>query len=103
MAQVKGGTLYVGNEHARAGQSPPCAWSQFAVNRKGAHTVSYLSGDKGWLHADGGSGFKGVFGGDKLDKMAGMAGVGRKVLDVSSSQGSTIAEEAIGPFADLHA
>jgi hypothetical protein len=103
MAQVKGGTLYVGNEHARAGQSPPCAWSQFAVNRKGAHTVSYLSGDKGWLHADGGSGFKGVFGGDKLDKMAGMAGVSRKDLNVSSSQGSTIAEEAIGPFADLHA
>jgi hypothetical protein len=103
MAQVKGGTLYAGSEHARAGQSPPYAWAQFAVNRKGAHTVSHLSGDKGWLHADGGSGVKGVFGDGKLDKMADMAGVGRKVLDVSSSQGITIAEEAIGPFADLHA
>ena len=43
----------------RRGQSPPCAWYQFSVNRKGEHPVSHLSGYKGVVHAGGYTGFNG--------------------------------------------
>jgi hypothetical protein len=33
----------------------------------GAQPVSYLAGYKGWVHADGYSGFNDLFGGDKAD------------------------------------
>jgi transposase len=51
------------------GQSPPCVWYQFTVDRKGEHPVSHLLGYKGWVHADGYSGFNGLFGDDKADEM----------------------------------
>jgi transposase len=44
---------YVRDERPWAGQSPPCAWYQFTVDRKGEHPVSHLLGYKGWVHADG--------------------------------------------------
>ena len=94
---------YVRDERAWAGQSPPCAWYQFTVDRKGEHPVAHLSGYKGWVHADGYSGFNGVFGDDKADEMACMAHVRRKFVDVFSSQGSAIAEEAILRIAQLYA
>ena len=94
---------YVRDEHAWSGQSPPCAWYQFTVDRKGEHPVSHLSGYKGWVHADGYSGFNGVFGDDKADEMACMAHVRRKFVDVFSSQGSAIAEQAILRIAELYA
>ncbi|MEO0831390.1 MAG: IS66 family transposase, partial [Pseudomonadota bacterium] len=53
---------YVRDERPWSGQSPPCAWYQFTVDRKGEHPVSHLAGYKGRVHADGYSGFNGVFG-----------------------------------------
>ncbi|EFO33345.1 transposase IS66 [Roseibium sp. TrichSKD4] len=94
---------YVRDERAWSGQSPPCAWYQFTVDRKGEHPVAHLSGYKGWVHADGYSGFNGVFGDDKADEMACMAHVRRKFVDVFSSQGSAIAEEVIRRIAELYA
>ncbi|MEO0831358.1 MAG: IS66 family transposase, partial [Pseudomonadota bacterium] len=94
---------YVRDERAWSGQSPPCAWYQFTVDRKGEHPVSHLSGYKGWVHADGYAGFNGVFGDDKADEMACMAHVRRKFVDVFSSQGSAIAEQAILQIAELYA
>jgi len=38
---------YVRDERPWAGQSPPCAWYQFTIDRKGEHPVSHLSGCKG--------------------------------------------------------
>ena len=93
---------YVRDEHAWSVQSPPCAWYQFTVDRKGEHPVSHLSGYKGWVHADGYSGFNGLFEEDKADEMACMAHVRRKFVDVFSSQGSAIAEEAIRRIAELY-
>ena len=43
---------YVRDERPWAGQSPPCAWYQFTIDRKGEHPVTHLSGYKGWVHAD---------------------------------------------------
>jgi transposase len=94
---------YVRDERSWIGEDPPAAWHQFTVDRKGHHPVSHLSGYKGWVHADGYSGFNGVFGQDKASEMACMAHIRRKFVDVQQSQGSAIAEEAIRRIAGLYA
>ena len=94
---------YVRDERPWDGTAPPCAWYQFTTDRKGEHPVSHLSGYKGWVHADGYSGFNGVFGENKASEMACMAHVRRKFVDVFTAQGSSIAEEAIKRIAKLYA
>ncbi len=94
---------YVRDERPWSGSSPPCAWYQFTIDRKGEHPVSHLAGYKGCVHADGYSGFNGLFGDDKADEMACMAHVRRKFVDVFASQGNAIAEEAIRRIAALYA
>ena len=42
---------YVRDERPWSGSSPPCAWYQFTVDRKGEHPVSHLAGYKGCVHA----------------------------------------------------
>jgi len=94
---------YVRDERPWSGSSPPCAWYQFTVDRKGEHPVSHLAGYKAWVHADGYSGFNGVFGDEKAREMACMAHVRRKCVDVFASQGNAIAGEAIRRIALLYA
>ena len=94
---------YVRDERPWNGQAPPCAWYQFTIDRKGDHPVSHLSDYKGCVHADGYSGFNGVYGEDKAREMACMAHIRRKFVDVQQSQGSAIAEEAIKRIAKLYA
>jgi len=94
---------YVRDERPWNGEAPPCAWYQFTRDRKGDHPVSHLSGYKGWVHADGYTGFNGVFGPDKASEMACMAHIRRKFVDIYKSQGSPIAEEAIKRIAELYA
>lgn len=94
---------YVRDERPWSGSSPPCAWYQFTIDRKGEHPVSHLAGYTGWVHADGYSGFNGLFGHDKADEMACMAHVRRKFVDVFASQGNALAEEAIRRIAELYA
>jgi transposase len=94
---------YVRDERPWSGSSPPCAWYQFTIDRKGEHPVSHLAGYKGSVHADGYSGFNGLFGDDKADEMACMAHVRRKFVDIFASQGNAIAEEAIRRIAELYA
>ncbi len=94
---------YVRDERPWSGSSPPCAWYQFTIDRKGEHPVSHLSGYKGWVHADGYSGFNGVFGEDKAQEMACLAHVRRKFVDIFAAQGSSIAEEALRRTAELYA
>ena len=85
------------------GQSPPCVWYQFTIDRKGEHPVAHLKDYKGWVHADGYSGFNGLFGEQKAQEMACMAHVRRKFVDVFTSQGNAIAQEAIGRIGKLYA
>jgi len=73
------------------------------IDRKGEHPEGHLSGYKGWVHADGYSGFNGVFGDNKASEMACMAHVRRKFVDIFAAQGSAIAEEAIKRIAELYA
>ena len=93
---------YVRGERPWTGQSPPCAWYQFTIDGKGVHPVNHLNGYKGWVHADGYSGFNGLFGDDKANEMACMAHVRRKFVDVFTAQGSSIAEEAILRIRELY-
>lgn len=83
--------------------SPPCVWYQFTIDRKGEHPVAHLKDYKGWVHADGYSGFNGLFGEQKAHEMACMAHVRRKFVDVFASQGNAIAQEAIARIAELYA
>ena len=94
---------YVRDERPWSGSSPPCAWYQFTIDRKGELPVSHLAGYRGWVHADGYSGFNGLFGENKADEMACMAHVRRKFVDVFASQGNAIAEDAIRRIAELYA
>lgn len=93
---------YVRDERPWSGKSPPCAWYQFTVDRKGEHPVKHLSDYQGWVHADGYAGFNGVFGKDKASEVACMAHIRRKFVDVFTAQGSAIAEEAIKRIAQLY-
>jgi transposase len=72
---------YVRDERPWSGQSPPCVWYQFTVDRKGEHTVKHLSGYQGWVHADGYAGFNGVFGEGKASEVACMAHIRPKFVD----------------------
>ena len=82
---------YVRDEGPWSGSSPPCAWYQFTIDRKGEHPVSHLAG------------FNDLFGDDKANEMACMAHVRRKFVDVLTSQGNAIAEDAIRRIAELYA
>lgn len=93
---------YVRDERPWAGSSPPLAWYQFTVDRKGEHPEGHLSGYRGWVHADGYAGFNGLFGENKAREMACMAHIRRKFVDVHASQGSAIAAEAIQRIAKLY-
>ena len=58
---------------------------------------------KGWIHADGYTGFNDLFARGAVHGMACMAHVRRKFIDIFQSQGSQIAEEAIRRIALLYA
>lgn len=94
---------YVRDERPWCGQAPPCAWYQFSVDRKGAHPAAHLKGYTGMVHADGFTGFNGVFGKGLATEQACMVHVRRKFVDVFERDGSTIAKETIERIAKLYA
>lgn len=94
---------YVRDERPWCGQAPPCVWYQFSVDRKGEHPSSHLKGYKGVIHADGFTGFNGLFGTDRASEQACMVHVRRKFVDVFETEGSAIAEETIKRIAALYA
>jgi len=94
---------YVRDERPWRGQTPPCAWYQFSVDRKGEHPSSHLTGYQGVVHADGFTGFNGLFGHGKASEQACMVHVRRKFVEVYEREGSAIAEETIKRIAALYA
>ena len=94
---------YVRDERPWCGQAPPCAWYQFSVDRKGKHPAAHLAGYKGIVHADGFTGFNGLFGEGLASEQACMVHVRRKFVDVFERNGSTIARETIERIAGLYA
>ena len=94
---------YVRDERPWLGQAPPAAWYQFTVDRKGAHPAGHLASYKGWMHADGYSGFNELYRSGGISEVACLAHIRRKFVDVFQSEGSTIAEETIRRIAGLYA
>jgi transposase len=93
---------YVRDERPWNGQAPPAAWYRFSTDRKGAHPAGHLADYKGWMHADGYSGFNELYRSGGIREVACMAHIRRKFADVFQSEGSVIAEEAIRRIAGLY-
>ena len=94
---------YVRDERSWNSQAPPAAWYRFSTDRKGAHPADHLSHFKGWMHADGYSGFNELYRAGNIREVACLAHIWRKFVDVFQSEGSVIAEEAIRRIAALYA
>jgi transposase len=83
--------------------APPAAWYRFSGDRKGQHPKDHLARYRGWMHADGYAGLNDLYRSGTIREVACMAHVRRKFVDIHRSQGSPIAEEAIGRIAQLYA
>ena len=94
---------YVRDERPWGGADPPAAWYEFTANRKGEHPTTHLASFKGWMHADGYSGFNHLYRSGAIQEVACMAHIRRKFVDVFQSQGLEVAEEAIRRIAGLYA
>jgi transposase len=93
---------YARDERPWNGQAPPAAWYKFSVDRKGMHPADHLAVYKGWVHADGYSGFNELYRSGDIREVACLAHIRRKFVDVFQSEGSVIAEEAIKRIAGLY-
>ncbi|WP_369807789.1 IS66 family transposase [Paracoccus sp. MKU1] len=76
---------------------------RFSGDRKGQHPKDHLARFRGWMHADGYAGLNDLYRSGAIREVACMAHVRRKFVDIHRSQGSPIAEEAIGRIAQLYA
>ncbi|MFC3571697.1 IS66 family transposase, partial [Paracoccus simplex] len=94
---------YARDERPWDGDAPPAAWYRFSGDRKGQHPKDHLARFRGWMHADGYAGFEDLYRSGAIREVACMAHVRRKFVDIHRSQGSPIAEEAIGRIARLYA
>ena len=93
---------YVRDERPWKGDAPPAAFYRFSRDRKGEQPTEHLKDYKGWMHADGYSGFNDLYRSGRVREVACMAHARRKFVDVFKSQGSAIAEEAIKRIAALY-
>ncbi len=93
---------YVRDERPWASGDPPAAWYQFSTDREGKHPADHLSKFKGWMHADGYSGFNKLYRAGEVHEVACMAHVRRKFVDIFKASGLEVAEEAIKRIAALY-
>lgn len=66
---------------------------QFSTDRKGAHPATHIKGYTGIVHADGFTGFNGLFGPGLASEQACMVHVRRKFVDAFEREGSAIARK----------
>ncbi|MEM8580349.1 MAG: IS66 family transposase [Pseudomonadota bacterium] len=93
---------YVRDERPWGSADPPAAWYRFSTDREGKHPADHLKAFKGWMHADGYSGFSQLYNSGEIQEVACMAHVRRKFVDVFKSSGLEVAEEAIKRIALLY-
>ena len=86
---------YVRDERPWASDAPPAVWYKFSTDREGKHSTDHLGRYKGWIHADGYTGFNDLFAKDEVHEMDCMAHARRKFVDIFQSQGLEITEETI--------
>ena len=82
--------------------APPAALFFYSPDRKGEHPKAHLQDFQGVIHADGYSGFNGLFAGNRIAEAACWAHVRRKFFDVHAANGSSIAKQALDRIGDLY-
>jgi transposase len=93
---------YVRDERPFAGSCPPAALFYYSPDRKGEHPKAHLHDFRGVIHADGYSGFNGLFAGNRISEAACWAHVRRKFFDVHAANGSVIAKQALDRIGELY-
>lgn len=93
---------YVRDDRPWGSDDLPATWYRFSTDREGKHPADHLGQFKGWIYADGYTGFNELFDKDDVHEMACMAHVRRKFVDLFQSQGLEIAEDAIKRIALLY-
>ena len=68
----------------------------------GEHPKAHLQDFRGVIHADGYSGFNGLFVGNRISEAACWAHVRRKFFDVHAATGSSIAKQALDRIGELY-
>jgi transposase len=94
---------YIRDERPWAGPAPPAAAYRFSPDRRSEHPRPHLASFAGWMHADAYAGYGEFYRSGAIREVACLAHVRRKFVDVHRSQGSGLAEEAIGRIAQLYA
>ena len=94
---------YARDDSGYGSDNPPAVAFQFTTDRKGEHPVSHLKDYKGWVHADGYSGFNCLWTDGERREQACLAHVRRKFSDLVSSQQSVVGAEAVERIAKLYA
>jgi transposase len=91
------------------GPAPPAAFYRYSRDRKAEQAEALLGTCRGFLHADGYAGFKGLYEGGpnsaapRLTEVACWSHARRKIYDVHVDTGSPLAKEALERIADLFA
>jgi transposase len=97
------------DEASWCGSAPPAAFYRYSRDRKAEQAEALLGTCRGFLHADGYAGFKGLYEGDlrsaapRLIEVACWSHARRKIYDVHLDTGSLLAKEALERIADLFA
>jgi transposase len=112
--KTKEGRLWavVRDERPWGSADPPAVLYRYSPNRKGEHALALLGGCGGHLHADGYSGFNGLYAADaatgepRLREVACWSHARRKLYEVHVGTGSAAAKQAldlIGALFDIEA
>lgn len=107
--KTKTGRLWavVRDERPWAEKTPPAVFYRYSRDRKGEHAEALLGSCRGFLHADGYSGWQNLFDGDpvtgvaRLTEVACWAHSRRKIYDVYDATKSPLAKEALERIAAL--
>ena len=94
---------YVRDEKPQGSTLPPAAFYRYTPDRKGEHPREHLQDFKGFIHADGYSGYKKMFEKPGITEVACLAHVRRKFFDIHKATRSPVAEEALTRIAALYA
>ena len=92
---------YVRDERPFGSEIAPAVWFGYSPDRKGMHPRQHLASFTGAIHADGYSGFNGLYDGTRTD-VACWAHVRRKFYDLYEAQGSPLAETALHQIRKLY-
>jgi transposase len=95
--------VYVRDERPHGGARPPAAIYFYSPDRKAERPMSHLASFAGILHADGYTGYNGLFRAERIMEAACWAHARRYFFDEHAQTGSAIAKAALDRIAQLYA